>query len=486
MAEAAFDQTVGPVRTDTYRQLFDSLPIGVLNVALDGTPTLVNARAAATFGYASSDDFLADVRSMLDLWVHPHERERAAEILLQTGELRDFEVVMRRRDGARITLAVSACPLRDAQGSVVGLQVSGIDITDRVRAERRVEEAQSHASIAFWSWHLDTNDFVYTSNLPDLLGLDPQRSRTLTIADMSELAHEHDREVVAMKLSTLEPIAGRTVEVEFRITTFTGETRWLISRGRVDDDGWNVSASTQDVTRQKLAEAKLVELNEMKTEFVSLVAHDLASPLSVAIGYAEFLLSQPDEVDAAERRTFVTRIHRSLMRMRSLVGDVADVTHLELGGPTVEKRAFDLAELVRDVLDDTRSVDPLQSCELLVEEPLPAALGDAENIERVMVNLLSNAAKYAHGAEVTVKLRRANTMLEVSVHDDGPGIALADQSRLFKRFSRLESVDAEERPSGTGLGLFICKALVEAGGGKIWVASAPGHGTTFFFTVPTA
>src|SRR5438876_8142393 len=147
-AAAVFDGALEPL----YRQLFENAPAGILYVALDGTPLMVNQRAATTFGYDSPDDFLRGVPSMLDLWAYPEERDRAAMIMLEHGVLRDFEVVMKKRDGSRFVLSVSANPFVAPDGNVVGLQVSGIEITDRVRAEERLEIAQAQASIGFWSW----------------------------------------------------------------------------------------------------------------------------------------------------------------------------------------------------------------------------------------------------------------------------------------------------------------------------------------------
>jgi PAS domain S-box-containing protein len=471
---------------DGYRQLFENSPIGIINVSLDAKPLMVNERAATSFGYASPEEFLENVSSMRDLWVDPSERDLAVKIMRETGVLRDFEVVMKRRDGSRMTLAVSANPWRGPDGTFIGVQISGVDITDRVRAEHRLEEAQSHASIAFWSLRLDTNEFIHSNDLYGILGVEDRTDR-LHIDELIELVHPEDREVIAMKLITMKRDPGERGETEFRVVTRAGTTKWLIARGRVDDDIMQLSGSFQDITEQKLVEEQLTELMAMKTEFVSVVAHDLRMPLTVASGYAEFLHDRWDEVDEEQRRGLVEKIQRSLERLGVLVADVSEVTRIDSGAASFDVRPFDLADLVRSAAEDVSSVEPYPSCDLSIPDGLPFALGDRESVWRVVSNLLSNAVKYSpEGEPITIAIGRTRGFLRVSVTDRGPGIALSDQPKLFQKFSRLPSNASGPRPSGTGLGLFICKSLVEGCGGWIWVDSAPSKGSTFNFTLPIA
>ncbi len=465
-----------------YRQLFENAPIGIVNAALDGTPLMVNERAALSFGYESPDDFLVNVRSMLDLWVDPGDRQRAAEVMLTTGVLRDFEVVVKRRDGSHMVLSVSSNPWRDADGNTIGIQTSGIEITDRVEAERRLEEAQAQASIGFWSWRLDSGEVSWSPQVAQIFGIAPDVTDPPPFVD---LVHPEDRDLTAMTLATFRREPGQGFEVTFRIVTPAGDVKWLIARAKVAQDGLQVSGSFQDVTQQKQVEAKLTELNELKTEFVGVVAHDLRSPLTVATGYTSFLLDNWQAVTEDDRHRSVETIKRSLERLRVLVADVLEVTKIDAGGTHIEPRPFDLAEVVRSVATDVGSLEPDRSCSVDVSDPLPLAMADRESIWRVTTNLLSNAVKYSPASEpIDIEVARWRGMLKVSVRDRGPGIDTADQSRLFRKFSRLATEGP--RPDGTGLGLYICKSLVEASGGAIWVDSAPGAGSTFSFTVPTA
>jgi PAS domain S-box-containing protein len=466
-----------------YRQLFENAPIGIINVALDTTPLMVNERAAAAFGYDSPAQFLAEVRSMLDLWVDPKERDRAAEIMLTTGVLRDFEVEMKRRDGTRMTLLVSANPTRDESGEVVGIQVSGIDITDRIRNEERLEEAQAQASIGFWAWRLDTNEYSATEQIATIFGVrvDP---REVDMATLLALVHPDDRKMLGKAMSAVLLRAGATFEHEFRIVTPAGQVKWAVLRGRVHDDAIQVFGSVQDITDQKRITEQLTELNRMKSDFVSIVAHDLQTPMTVAGGYVAYLKQAWAQIAEDERRQVVDRIEGSLGRLQGLVSSILEVARLDSGTATFDVEPFDLGETVRSAADEVCAAAAHSPCSVAVEGDLPPALADGEGIWRVTANLVSNALKYSPpDAPVDVSVGRRDDRLIVSVRDAGPGISPSDQRKLFQRFSRLESANGSR---GSGLGLFICKSIVESLGGSIWVDSSVGEGSTFTFTVPAA
>jgi PAS domain S-box-containing protein len=481
---AFIDPWWGGVGVDRYyKHLFDNAPIGIVNVDLTGKPVMLNRRAAATFGYDSPEHFLQEVASMLDLWADPKQRDRAVELMREAGRLEDFPVVMKRRDGSWLTLLVSASPVLGEHGVPIGVQVAGIDISDRVASERKLEEAQVQAAIGFWSWRLDTDTFSGTREVFDIAGLedigDGPMSRFL------ELLHPADRCVVDRTLTTFERAADELFEMEFRIITPAGETKWVIVRCRVEGDGIQVYGSLQDITAQKLVEERLKALNEMKSEFVGVVAHDLRTPLTVASGYAEFLDERWDEITPDEQRNLVGRLRDPLRRLATLVSDVLEVTKIESGVLSLDIVPLDIGGLVEDVVSEIRSIGRHPNVKASIADVLPEALGDRESIWRVLTNLVSNAVKYTPDGElIDIGVEHRGRFLEVSVRDRGPGIDRIDQPKLFQKFSRLPTKGDEPRPPGTGLGLFICKSLVESLGGAIWVESERGAGSTFRFTVP--
>jgi signal transduction histidine kinase len=165
---------------------------------------------------------------------------------------------------------------------------------------------------------------------------------------------------------------------------------------------------------------------------------------------------------------------------------VLQVARFESGQYSFDLQPFDLGALVDRMTVEHHNSEASTEINLDKDADLPSALGDENRNWQVLSNLLSNAAKFSPpGSRIDVSVRAREQMLVVSVSDQGQGIAPSDIPRLFSKFSRLSTASGE-RIEGTGLGLFICKSIVEAQGGQIWVESDPGRGSTFSFTLPTA
>jgi signal transduction histidine kinase len=234
-------------------------------------------------------------------------------------------------------------------------------------------------------------------------------------------------------------------------------------------------ANVQDLARIKALEAQ-------REEFLSVVAHDLRTPIGVIRNYAAVLkrtaLRRKEEAQAAEA------ISVNAQRLATMVGDLLDASRIEADRLAFSVASFDLSALIRRIAEHLAAI--LAGHALRVElpgEPL-VAMADAGRVEQVLTNLLTNAGKYApEGTEIVLSARREGIEAVVCVRDQGPGIAPSDQAALFQRFYRTASARAGKQ-EGLGLGLYISRGLVEAQGGRIWVESAPGEGSGFLFTVP--
>lgn len=231
--------------------------------------------------------------------------------------------------------------------------------------------------------------------------------------------------------------------------------------------------------------ARLRELDALKNEFVGVVAHDLRSPMTVVTGYVDTVLSRWDVLPDADKRDLLQVASRNTKRLAVMVEDVLQVARIESGEFPYEIKPFDLRALVLRTCADMTSARPERPVVADVPENLPLGYADEDRQWRVLTNLVSNAQKFTpDGVAVTVAARARDGYVEVTVTDQGPGIAEDDLPRLFAKFSRLSPAPGGEK--GTGLGLYITRALVEAQGGEISVDSRIGAGTTMRYTVPTA
>jgi signal transduction histidine kinase len=233
-----------------------------------------------------------------------------------------------------------------------------------------------------------------------------------------------------------------------------------------------------DITAQK-------QLERERSEWTSVITHDLRQPITVILGYAAVLHSHLEGPEAhGDDRRAAEHILTSAQNLNRMISDLLDVSRIESRRLTIQRRSTDLPALMREVLDRTQQVTAGHPVQLDARDAIPLLELDPERIEQVLGNLLSNAAKYsAPGAPIGLSIERRGDAVQVAVSNTGPGIASDEVPRLFERFYRTREAQAERRP-GIGLGLYIAKGLVEAHDGRIWVESVPGQITTFCFTLP--
>lgn len=259
------------------------------------------------------------------------------------------------------------------------------------------------------------------------------------------------------------------IPAEVRIVTEAGE-RWLGCSSAVGGGGATLVVVARDVTRAR-------EVDRMKDDFIATVSHELRTPLATIRGFTD-LLEPSDKVTDEVRRQAVGRIRRGTHRLERLVANLLEVSRMEGGrSSTTAAAKLDLVALVERVVDEVQESWPDRQIQLDADEGLGPVEGSALSLERILINLLSNALTYADTGPVHLTVRRQGEAgVTVSVRDHGPGIPLHDQARVFERFERL---DTPNRKAGTGLGLYIARGLARAMGADLGVRSEPGEGAEF-------
>lgn len=232
---------------------------------------------------------------------------------------------------------------------------------------------------------------------------------------------------------------------------------------------------------------RLRESDELRSEQIAIVAHDLRGPVSTMVASADVLLGRYARLDEDARLQLLDGIVRTGRRLLTLVADALEVASIEAGKLTYDVAPFDIADLAARVAKDVCQSDGSIDIQLEAAEDLPLALGDEDRHWQVLFNLLSNALKFSPGGSlVLIRLARKGDMIELSVSDHGRGIPEESLETVFEKYSRIPDPSGEMITPGTGLGLYICRSMVEAQGGTIWVESTPGEGSTFTYTLPVA
>jgi signal transduction histidine kinase len=222
-----------------------------------------------------------------------------------------------------------------------------------------------------------------------------------------------------------------------------------------------------------------------KSQFLANMSHELRTPLNAILGYAELILDEIYGPVPEKIREVLERVHASGKHLLGLINDVLDLSKIEAGQLTLALADYSMRELVQTVFT---AVEPLAAekslaLEVTVPPDLPPGHGDERRLAQVVMNLVGNAIKFTEAGAVRVRVTATDGVFEVGVADTGPGIAPADQQRIFEEFQQADSSTTRKK-GGTGLGLSIARRIVELHGGRIWVESTPGRGSTFRFTVP--
>jgi K+-sensing histidine kinase KdpD len=229
----------------------------------------------------------------------------------------------------------------------------------------------------------------------------------------------------------------------------------------------------------------LREIDDLRTEFLANVSHELRTPLAAIKGFASTLLQPDVNFDEESRRDFLQTIDQEADRLNRLIDELLVMSCLEAGALEVRREPRSMAEVIESIRGRLNSLASRHSLRVEVQADIPKVIVDDGHVGEVLTNLVQNAVKYSHeGTPITIEVHPEGDRIITSVIDEGIGIPSEFHEKIFDRFCKLEDAVNGYR-SGSGLGLSICRGIVEAHGGEIWVESEPGEGSRFSFSLPT-
>jgi signal transduction histidine kinase len=269
--------------------------------------------------------------------------------------------------------------------------------------------------------------------------------------------------------TTVRPFTDRQIALA---QTFADQASIAIENVRLFDE-------IQDKSRQ------LEEASQHKSQFLANMSHELRTPLNAILGYTELMADGAYGEPSEKMVGILQRLEANGKHLLGLINDVLDLSKIEAGQLVLELSDYciqDIAQTVRSTLEPLAS-DKKLGFKVELAPELPPGHGDGRRLTQVLINLVGNAIKFTDTGEVAIKAEAHNGSFHVSVRDTGPGISSADQARLFQEFQQADNAITKKK-GGTGLGLAISKRIIEMHGGRIWVESQPGQGSTFAFTLP--
>lgn len=506
-----------------YQDLYDNAPDMYVSASVKSQEIVrCNQTLINELGY-SKREVLG--RSILSMY-HPDclpQVEQVFQRFVETGEVKDAQLVLQRKDGRPLDVSLNVRAIRDEAGNILYSRSSWRDITKRKRLERRLLQAKTElekrvqertqqlqttnqllqqsrerlnlalqaSGDAWWHWNLATDEHEWSSQSSTMLGYAEDELEP-SYFTWEKLVHPEDLPWVVEKLNAYLEDATTSYAFDYRMRTKSGEWKWIANLGKVverDEQGQplRMAGMNHDISDRKQAEQELQQLNtqllrsnQELSQFAYVASHDLQEPLRKIRNFTELLAQRyQGELDEAGDR-YIRYITDGAVRMQELISDL--LSYSRVGRTALNIQSINLETTLQEVKSDLEIAIKDKKA-VITAGTLPTVSADPTQMKQLLQNLISNAVKYCQDDVPTVRIWATQTdgTWTISVKDNGIGIDPQFSERIFVIFQRLHN---KSTYSGTGIGLAICKKIVECYGGQIWVESQEGRGSTFSFTLP--
>lgn len=418
-----------------------------------------------------------------------------------------------KKDGTEFVISLTTYPIKDDRGKVFALLGISSDLTEQIAAEQKLHDVENK----FQSLFEDLKDVIYEST-PDgkFIDLNPAGMEFFGIQNNDELKKINIAEEMYLHVSEREKFKveleknGFVKDYQIDIRKLNGEIATVLETSYPVKNGDSKIIAyrgiLRDITEEKRNEARLrqllvrfefindqlkksqdelINLNQAKDKLFSIIAHDLRSPFSALLSFSEFLADDIDNMERDEIKSFSEKIHESAKNVFTLLENLLQWSRIQSGKIPYEPSKFNMNSKIEQVINLLRN--NAENKKIIITNKADSTsfvFADEDMIFSVMQNLLSNAIKFTReGGAITFDSLLNNEHWKFSVTDNGVGISEEDQEKLFRVDSHHTTYGTNEE-KGSGLGLVICKEMIERNKGKIWVKSKRGEGTSFHFTLP--
>ena len=464
---------------ERFRQFFANEPEYCYMVSPEGKLIDVNEAALKVIGYKKEEL----MSKSLEVVYAPESWPKAKRLFKQwkeTGVVADEELVIITKDGDRRVVLLSATAVRNRNGEILHSVSVQKDITERKRAVEKLRESENKLNSIISSM----DDLVFVFDKDARFTFYRSSTEELYMPPETFLGKKHS-EVMPPRINKLTTEAfnknkkGEVAEYEYWLE-IGGQTKWFsakLSPMFMDGEFVGSVAVVRDITERK-------RLEQLKDDFISLVSHELRSPLTVITGAVNTALTEGARLSPEETRQLLRDAALEAESLSHLLGNLLELSRFQADRLLLYAEEMSVKKLIQDTIVEIKRQSSAHQFIVDIPKKLPTVYADQLRLERILYNLLENAVKYSpQGGEIRVSVKSEEGYLVIRVSDQGIGISCAGQARLFEPFQRLED-SRLDGVKGAGLGLLVCRRLVEAHGGRIWVESELDRGSTFSFTMP--
>ncbi len=482
-------------REEFFRAVADAVSNHVWINAPDGVPIHINASWTNYTGLTFEETKKGGWRNAM----HPDDIaaiDSARTAAMGTESEYSFEYRVRRKDGVYRWHVARVVPARDSSGKTAAWVGTATDIEDIKSAEVLLRESEERFRLACegsgtgaWEWDIAADRVRWSDRVYDIYGLKPGEFSG-RVSDFGALTHADDAPRVMKAIE--DALSGAaSYRVELRVIHKNGRHRWIYSAGEVYRDAsgkpLRMLGVVNDITDRKETEQRLVQQaealwqsNQELEQFAYVSSHDLKEPLRKIASYADLLRSKELSNLSGAGAHYLEGITDGVMRMRALIDDLLSFSHLSQ--QTSVDDSIDMNKVVADVLEDLDSAIQEATATVMVA-PLPTIKASGTQMRQLFQNLIGNAIKF-HGdrpPQVNVSSALDGDSWTFTVRDNGIGIDPQYFAQIFRVF---QSLHPRHKYPGTGIGLAVCKKIVERRGGTISVTSMPGQGSSFVVRLP--
>ena len=487
---------------ERFRTVFSEAPLGIALIdSHSGYIYEVNYKFAAIAGRTVEQMASIDWMSM----THPDDIQKDLDnmSLYNSGKINGFHMEKRymKPDGEIVWINMTIAPYTSDDSNKTRHLCMTEDITERKEFERKLRRSEHELQKAqqithIGSWYLDvaTNEVTWTEELYKMYGFDP----TLPVPPYTEhmkLFTPESWEILSSSLAKTTK-TGVPYELELQTVRKDGNIGWMWVRGetKTDSEGDTVGlwGAAQDISerkeREKQLEAALKKAEEsdrLKSAFLTNMSHEIRTPMNGILGFAE-LLKEPS-LSLEEQKDFIQTIEISGARMLNTINSIVDISKIESGLIGIDIKETNLNEKIEFTYKFFKPEVEIKGLQFIFKNGLPTneaiVKTDNEKVYGILTNLVRNAIKFTFDGSIEFGYEKKGEYLEFFVKDTGIGIPQKQQQLIFERF-RQGSESHNRGYEGSGLGLSISKSYVEMLGGRIWVESEEGRGSTFYFTIP--